>query len=172
MSNLFIAEEDDNKLIVPESMLNQSKLSILVDMLNQKGFGLGSGHDGLEIHKKTFNNGEVYYQLILTPHIIMRMNPFGELDNISNNCQNPTNGKAVLVAYKVAKHSRLWLQNPNTKQIYNIGIGKKREPNINLGDTINVQYCNGEIIIDKYKYVKKENRERRFIHLNGFDYLN
>ena len=22
------------------------------------------------------------------------------------------------------------------------------------------------------KYVKKENRERRFIHLNGFDYLN
>lgn len=88
-------------------------------------------------------------------------------------CENPKNGKAVLVAYRVAKHSHLWFQNPETKQIYDIGsVGGRREPNINLGDTISVQYCNGEIIFDRYSYVRQPyNRETRFIHLNGYDGL-
>jgi hypothetical protein len=85
-------------------------------------------------------------------------------------CENPKNGKAVLVAYRVAKHSHLWLQNPETKQIYDIGsVGGRREPNINLGDTIAVEYCNGEIMFDRYSYVREPyNRETRFIYLNGF----
>ena len=90
-----------------------------------------------------------------------------------NKCENPTNGKAVLVAYRVAKHSHLWFQNPETKQVYDIsGVGRRKEPNINLGDTINVQYCNGEIMLDRYKYVKQpNNRETRFIYLDGFGSL-
>jgi len=85
-------------------------------------------------------------------------------------CENPKNGKAVLVAYRVAKHSHLWFQNPTTKKIYDInGVGGRREPNINLGDTITVQYCNGEIMFDRYSYVREPyNRETRFIHLNGY----
>ena len=88
-------------------------------------------------------------------------------------CKNPKNGKAVLVAYRVAKHSHLWLQNPETKQIYDIGgVGGRREPNINLGDTILVQYCNGEIMFDRYSYVREpHNRETRFIYLDGFGSL-
>lgn len=88
-------------------------------------------------------------------------------------CENPSNGKAVLVAYRVAKHSHLWFQNPETKKVYDIsGIGGRREPNINLGDTINVQYCNGEIMLDKYSCVRQPyNRETRFIYLQGFSGL-
>ncbi len=87
-----------------------------------------------------------------------------------NKCDNPKDGKAVLVAYRVAKHSHLWFQNPETKRIYNIGsVGGRREPNINLGDTIKVQYCNTEIMFNRYEYVKQPvNRETRFICLNGF----
>ena len=90
-----------------------------------------------------------------------------------NNCVNPTNGKVVLVAYRVAKSSHLWFQNTETKQVYDIGgVGGRREPIIKLGDTINVQYCNGEIMFNKYQYVKEpNNRETRFIHLVGFNNL-
>jgi hypothetical protein len=90
-----------------------------------------------------------------------------------NKCENTTNGKAVLVAYKVAKHSHLWFQNPENKQLYYISsVGGRREPNINLGDTIYVQYCDGEILFDKYQYVKRpDNRKKRFTHLDGFEYL-
>lgn len=88
-------------------------------------------------------------------------------------CESPKNGKAVLVAYRVAKHSHLWFQNTETKQIYDIGgVGGRREPNINLGDTISVKYCNGDIMFDRYSYVRQPyNRETRFIHLNGYSGL-
>ncbi len=88
-------------------------------------------------------------------------------------CENPTDGKAILVAYRVARHSHLWFQNPETKRVYDIGsVGGRREPNISLGDTIEVQYCNGEIVFDRYEYVKQPiNRETRFVYLDGFDNL-
>lgn len=88
-------------------------------------------------------------------------------------CKNPKNGKAVLVAYRVAKHSHLWFQNPKNKQIYDIrSVGGRREPNINLGDTIHVQYCNGEIMFDRYSYVRQPyNRKTRFTYLNGYGNL-
>lgn len=66
--DLFVAEQGDNKLIIPENMLQDSNLRTLVDMLNKEGFGLGSGHDGLEI-RKAFDNGEVYYRMILSPYV-------------------------------------------------------------------------------------------------------
>lgn len=93
--------------------------------------------------------------------------------NIKNKCKNPINGKAVLVAYRVSKHSHLWFQNTETKQIYDISsVGGRIEPNINLGDTILVQYCNNEIIFNRYDYVKVPiNRETRFIYLNEFSYI-
>jgi hypothetical protein len=95
---------------------------------------------------------------------------FFSCSNHVSDCNNPTNGKAVLVAYRVAKHSHLWFQNPKTKKVYDIGgVGGRREPNINLGDAINVQYCNGEIMLDRYRYVKQANNlKTRFIHLDGF----
>src|SRR5574343_183861 len=79
-------------------------------------------------------------------------------------CENAKDGKAVLIAYRVAKHSHLWFQNPETKIIYDIGgVGGRREPNINLGDTISVQYCDDKIIFDKYSYVREPyNRETRY----------
>lgn len=86
-------------------------------------------------------------------------------------CKNSIKGKAVLIAYRVSKHSHLWFQNPITKQIYDIsGVGGRRKPNISLGDTINVEYCNNKIIFNKYKYVKKPfNGETRFIYLTQFN---
>lgn len=87
--------------------------------------------------------------------------------------ENPKSGKAVLVAYRVSRHSHLWFQNPETKQIYDIdGLGGRREPNINLGDTIPVQYCKGEIVFDRYSYVRQPyNEKTRFIYLDGYGYL-
>lgn len=91
----------------------------------------------------------------------------------SNKCENQTSGKAILVAYRVYKHSHMWFQNPETKQIYDINaLGGRREPTISLGDTINVYYCDNQIIFNKYDYVKiPANRSIRFIYLNGFSHL-
>lgn len=88
-------------------------------------------------------------------------------------CENPEQGKAVLVAYRVSKHSHMWLLNPETGKVHDVGgVGGRREPNINLGDTINVSYCNGRILFDKYSYVKiPVNRKTRFIYLPGYDHL-
>ena len=90
-----------------------------------------------------------------------------------NTCTNPIQGKAVLVAYRVSKHSHMWFQNPGTKQIYDIsGVGGRREPVINLGEAIPVKYCGEDIIFDKYFYVREPyNRETRFICLKGYEYL-
>lgn len=88
-------------------------------------------------------------------------------------CENPKKGKAILVAYRVAKHTHLWFQNIETKYVYDVGgVGGRREPNISLGDTINIQYCGNSIIFNKYDYVKIPiNRDTRFRYLKGFKYL-
>lgn len=88
-------------------------------------------------------------------------------------CSNPIKGKAILVAYKVAKHSNMWLLNPATNTVYNINsLGGRREPNIKITDTINVEYCNDEILFDKYQYVRyPENTTSRFIYYKNYSYL-
>lgn len=88
-------------------------------------------------------------------------------------CENPIDGKAVLVAYRVAKHSHIWLKDPRTNIIYDIGgLGGRREPNINLGDTINVQYCNKYMMENQYDLVQEPNdRTTRYISLNGYENL-
>ena len=66
-------------------------------------------------------------------------------------CKELKEGEAVLVAYRVAKHSHMWFLNPATNTIYDIdGLGGRREPTIKLGQSIDVQYCDGDIIFDKY----------------------
>lgn len=92
---------------------------------------------------------------------------------LKKECVNPIKGEAILVAYRVSKHSHLWFENPKTGKVYDIGgVGGRREPSINLGDSINVYYCESEIVFDKDKYVQEPfNRETRFIYLNGYRYL-
>lgn len=90
-------------------------------------------------------------------------------------CENPTNGEAILVAYRVAKHSHLWLKNPATGIVHDItGLGGRREPNIELGTKIKVQYCGNEIMFNGYEcpYVRQAiNRTTRFVPLKGYEYL-
>lgn len=83
-------------------------------------------------------------------------------------CKNPIEGEAIFVAYRVAKHSHMWFQNTKTGQIYDIdGLGGRREPNISLGTIIDVKYCDGTILFDKYKYIREPyNRETRFVILS------
>jgi len=95
-------------------------------------------------------------------------------DNSSSaTCTNPTKGKARLVAYRVAKHSHLWFENVETKKIYDIsGVGGRREPSISLGSSIPVEYCLGDIHLDRATFVKVPvNRDTRFVALPGYEYL-
>jgi hypothetical protein len=48
----YIAIDDDAKLVVSEKLLKISKVHILLEKLNKAGFGLGSGHDGMNLEKK------------------------------------------------------------------------------------------------------------------------
>lgn len=85
----------------------------------------------------------------------------------SPECKNPIEGKAIFVAYRVAKHSHMWFQNTKTGQIYDIdGLGGRREPNISLGTIINVTYCDNEIIFNKDQYIRETDRETIFVPLS------
>jgi len=88
-------------------------------------------------------------------------------------CVNPKKGKAIFVAFRVAKSSHFWFKNIETNTIYNIAnLGGIREPNINLGDTIDIEYCDAGIIFDKFQYVMfASNKETRFRSLYGYEYL-
>jgi len=91
----------------------------------------------------------------------------------SNTCEQFSTGKAVLVAYRIATSSHLWLEDAITHKIYDIqGLGGRREPLIELGDTVNVQFCNGRVYFDGYNYVEyPKNSETRFICLPGYEYI-
>lgn len=87
-------------------------------------------------------------------------------------CVSPIQGKAVLVAYRIGKHSEMWLRNPATGTVFNIkDIGGRRAPTIDLNDTINVQYCHNDIIFNKSKYVVVTNESNTFVWLKGYDTL-
>lgn len=58
----FIATDKDSFLIVSEGSFKN--IPKLVERLNKSGFGLGSGHDGMELIKK-----EDGYVLRLTPYV-------------------------------------------------------------------------------------------------------
>jgi len=61
----YIAKNDKNQLIVDEDMLSKQNLRKLVTLLNESGFSLGSGHDGIEMKK----NDADCYDFILTPYV-------------------------------------------------------------------------------------------------------
>jgi hypothetical protein len=60
----FTATEGNVSIIVPESMFSTKNSRILVELLNEKGFNLGSGHDTVEIKKISDNE----YSLIASPY--------------------------------------------------------------------------------------------------------
>ncbi len=76
---------------------------------------------------------------------------FVSVINKAKECRNPKDAKAILVGYrKDAKFEHYEFNNPETKQLFQLTIlyigriDDKRDL-IKLGDTLNVQYCNGVI---------------------------
>ena len=61
----FIAMDGQSKLVVPESLLTSSNIIPLIQKLNEFGFDLGSGHDGMELKK----DKDGVYILRLTPYV-------------------------------------------------------------------------------------------------------
>ena len=86
-------------------------------------------------------------------------------------CDNPVKGRAMLVAYRVAKHSHVWLQDVKTDSIYEVsGLGGRREPIAKLGDVIDVTYCGNEIV-SEIPVQYPDNTDTRFVFLTGYNYL-
>lgn len=85
------------------------------------------------------------------------------------------NGTAVLIGYKVAKHSRMYIMVKETGTTHRItGLGGRREPIMALGDEFPIQYyIRGNMIIpyfDRYKYVRyPTNRKLRKVTLQGYE---
>lgn len=87
-------------------------------------------------------------------------------------CEKPVNGKAVIVAFKVAKHSRVWLKNPQTNLIDRVSLGKRKQVIYNMGDTIDVLYCGDRTLIDRDRLVRRaDNTTTRFESLQGYENL-
>lgn len=60
---IFVAERNGFKFSISESKLKSTPLPYLVQNLNENGFGLGSGHDGLDLEIE----GD-HYCLICSPY--------------------------------------------------------------------------------------------------------
>lgn len=88
-------------------------------------------------------------------------------------CDNATQSNAKVVAYRVAKHSRLWIEDVNSKKIFEISsVGGRREPTVGLGGIVPIQYCQSRLNFDKYSYVKYPlNTTTRFVYLPGYKHL-
>ncbi len=84
------------------------------------------------------------------------------------NCDKPVVSKGMLVAYRVAKHSHLWLRDINTDSIYDVGgLGGRREPVMALGDVIDIKVCGNEVVSDvPVRY--PDNTDTRFVFLSGY----
>ncbi len=71
-------------------------------------------------------------------------------ENVSNSYSNIKQGHAVLIGYKVAKHSHVAFKLIETNTTHDIdGMGGRREPNMKLFDTVIVNYCikDGYVVI-------------------------
>ena len=85
------------------------------------------------------------------------------------------NGTAILIGYKVAKHSHMYIMIEETGTTHDIGsLGGRREPVMSLGDRFPIQYyIIGSRIIpyfNRYKYVKDPtNRNSRKVTLPGYE---
>lgn len=92
--------------------------------------------------------------------------------NKHEKCTDHKKSKCVLVAYRVAKHSHFWLKRLDTGLYHNVGgLGGRRIPIMNLGDTIIVEFCKNEIIIDGSDYsVYPQNTQTRFVCIEGQGY--
>lgn len=86
-------------------------------------------------------------------------------------CDKPVSSKGMLVAYRVAKHSHLWLRDINTGSIYDVGgLGGRREPVMALGDVIDIKVCGNEVVSDvPVRY--PDNSDTRFVFLSGYKHL-
>ena len=86
-------------------------------------------------------------------------------------CDKPVSSKGILVAYRVAKHSHLWLRDINTDSIYDVGgLGGRREPVMALGDVIDIKVCGNEVVSDvPVRY--PDNTDTRFVFLSGYKRL-
>lgn len=84
------------------------------------------------------------------------------------------NGTAVLIGYKIAKHSHMYIMIEQTGTVHDISfLGGRREPIMSLGDKFPIQYyVRGNRIIpyfDKCKYVKRPNTTSRKIVMHGYE---
>ena len=93
----------------------------------------------------------------------------------TSNCSVVSEGPARLVAYRVAKHSRLWLENTQTGKIQEFsGLGGRRIPTIDLGQTITVKYCGEKMYVNLDPYVTyptNKDSSTKFVPLPGYEHL-
>lgn len=85
-------------------------------------------------------------------------------------------GTAMLIGYKVAKHSHIFIKVMETNTIHELGgMGGRREPNIPLGTKFKIRYrvyADGHVrpMVDAYQFGKyPENRRRRYVMLSGYE---
>jgi hypothetical protein len=97
-------------------------------------------------------------------------------------CNTVTAGEARVVAYRVAKSSRIWIEDVKTKHVFEFSsLGGRRAPTVALGTVVPIQYCETvgytsvvkHVLFDKYKYVDYPSGDSstRFESLPGYSHL-
>lgn len=84
---------------------------------------------------------------------------------------------ATLVAYKTIgkhKHSSVYLQLNTIKTIHRVSIGRRKDPELKLGDSIKVTYAvyGNEVEIENVDIKTKYYNSRGFHSLPKYEYLN
>lgn len=106
--------------------------------------------------------------ILVMTFALMSYEPYFNKDELKN-------GTAVLIGYKIAKYSHMYIMIEETGTLHDIGsLGGRREPIMSLGDRFPIQYyVRGNRIIpyfDKYKYVKRpHNTTSRKIMMHGYE---
>lgn len=72
-------------------------------------------------------------------------------------------GTAVLVGYKVSKHSRLYVFDPETHKIHTLhSLGGRREPSLKIGESFDVQYCG---LNKEYLYIDRDRLRTTYVRV-------